>query len=1409
MATINGSANNDRIDGSGVYVWNGSTWVLVSAKGTTSHGDTVYGGGGNDIIDGLAGNDKLYGQDGNDVLIGGAGADLLDGGLGDDTLYGGTAGPNATNSGADDLRGGAGNDTLYGGDGNDKLQGNEDNDFLYGEDGADTLDGGSGSDILNGGLGADILTGGEGADYFVFNAVSESQATSSGAYSSTTGDTISDFVSMADSAILSQQDKIDLRGLSAAIGKTLVWGGTTPISFGVWYTVASGVTYVNVDTTGDQKADMVIRLSSVETLVVGDFLGVVESSAPTVISVAYGQNDGTLKESETVTLAVTFSKAVLVSGGIPSVALSSGGSGTYVSGSGTTTLLFSYTVASGQNTPDLAITAFNLKAATIRDSTGNDANVAGAITNPSGILAVDTVAPAAPGVSLNLDSGLSASDKITNNGSLKLTGLESGASVQYSTDGGTSWKGSFVAVEGPNSVLARQLDAAGNPSAASSFAFTLDTVAPSSPGVALSNDSGTSASDKITNDGSLSLAGIEGGALVQYSTNNGTSWSSFFAAVQGVNAILVRQMDVAGNAAIATSFTFTLDTIAPLAPVASLEQTSDTGASNTDHITNDNTPTLAGTAESNAAITIFDGATAISQATADGAGNWSITVDSLDDRTHGFTFTATDKAGNVSPLSAILAVTIDTLAPPAPTIDLDAASDTGASNTDNITGDTTPTLVGTASAGDVVKLYDGATLLGQSTADQNGTWSITTAVLAAGLHNFSATATDIAGNTSAASSVLGVYIESTAPPPVHYTIDTRVSAGSDDGEESRSTGGVYINSSDLELINDIDYWGLQTVGVRFTKLGIPEGAVITAAWIQFTVDETDFDPTNLTINAQLSSAAATFASANFNISSRTLTAGTIAWSPDAWNLVGASGLAQRTPDLSSLIQEVVALPNWTTSSAIAFIFGGTGKRTATSYESGASTAPLLHVEYTIGGTNVAPVANPDSATTAEDTPVTIAVLANDTDADGNTLMIAALGKAAHGATILNGNGTVTYAPDMNYHGPDGFSYTVSDGNGGVSTTTVSVTVTSVNDPPVAINDLATTPAGSPVVLDLLANDRDPDGDSLSIGATTAPGHGSVALTQDGKILYTPIAGFTGIDSFTYTAIDGHGGSDTASVEVHVGVGFGTATFAVIGDYGVNNGYESAVSQLVKHLNPQFVVTVGDNTYGTQNSIDTAIGQYYSSFIGNYQGAYGTGSASNRFFPSLGNHDWSDSGLATYENYFTLPESTSGNERYYDFVMGPVQFFVIDSDSREPDGITPDSVQGQWLKTQLANSVTPWQVVVMHESPYSSGSEHGPNPTLQWPFEDWGADAILSGHDHDYERLLKDDNHDGKIVPYFVDGAGGAGLYSFSNNVDPDSAFRYNADHGALLMTATDTELHFEFWSTVNGGTLIDSYSILV
>jgi hypothetical protein len=274
-------------------------------------------------------------------------------------------------------------------------------------------------------------------------------------------------------------------------------------------------------------------------------------------------------------------------------------------------------------------------------------------------------------------------------------------------------------------------------------------------------------------------------------------------------------------------------------------------------------------------------------------------------------------------------------------------------------------------------------------------------------------------------------------------------------------------------------------------------------------------------------------------------------------------------------------------------------------------------------------------------------------------------------------------------------------------------------------------------------------------------------------------------------------------------------FAAFGDYGETSRSE-ALANLVDNLNPDFIITTGDNSYGS-NPIDDQIGRYYSDYIGSYAGAYGPGSPTNRFFPSLGSHDYNDGGgLNAYSAYFTLPDTgisnnnTSGNERYYDFVQGPVHFFVINSYRDEPDGLTNTSTQAQWLQAQLAASSSLWNIVFMHHPPYSSGEQHGSTTVMQWPYEDWGATAVLAGHDHTYERLIRDDNNDSIDFPYFVTGLGARVPRVFNSIPEPGSVVRYNGANGTMLIEANLDSIAFEFYSVEDtaGGTLIDTYAIV-
>ncbi len=226
-----------------------------------------------------------------------------------------------------------------------------------------------------------------------------------------------------------------------------------------------------------------------------------------------------------------------------------------------------------------------------------------------------------------------------------------------------------------------------------------------------------------------------------------------------------------------------------------------------------------------------------------------------------------------------------------------------------------------------------------------------------------------------------------------------------------------------------------------------------------------------------------------------------------------------------------------------------------------------------------------------------------------------------------------------------------------------------------------------------------------------------------------------------------------------------------------------------------IITTGDNNYpeGSAQTIDHTIGQYYQAYIHPYDGEYGEGAIVNNFFPSLGNHDWITDQAQPYLVFFTLP----GNERYYQFSRDPVAFFVIDSNAQEPDGVNRSSVQAEWIRHQMALSTATWNVVYFHHAPYSSGI-HGSTTWMRWPFLEWGADLVLSGHDHTYERLQVDG------LTYIVNGLGGGSIYDFLIPL-PESLVRYNQEHGAMLIEADSQSLRILFMNIQ--GEVIDSLTI--
>jgi hypothetical protein len=372
---------------------------------------------------------------------------------------------------------------------------------------------------------------------------------------------------------------------------------------------------------------------------------------------------------------------------------------------------------------------------------------------PSGVVA--------PTIALfTTDSGV-AGDHITNDSTLTLSGNAVANSTVNIFDGGKllnsvvatasgAWSYTTTTLtNGAHSFTATDMVSGVTSAASGALSVTVDTAAPAAP-VIIGNT--------IVNTNTVQLTGtaeanskvtvFDGATALGTATANASgAWSYTTGPLSaGPNAFTARAADAAGNTSAASSaLTVTVTapsgTVTPPSGVGAptiASFTTDSGVAG-DHITNDSTLTLSGSAVANSTVNIFDGGKLLNSVVATASGAWSYTTGTMANGSHSFTATDT-VSGVTSAASGALNVTVDTAAPAAPVI-------TG----DTIVNTNRVQLTGTAEANSKVTVFDGATALGTATADASGAWSYTTGPLSTGPNAFTATAADVAGNTSAVS----------------------------------------------------------------------------------------------------------------------------------------------------------------------------------------------------------------------------------------------------------------------------------------------------------------------------------------------------------------------------------------------------------------------------------------------------------------------------------------------------------------------------------------------------------------------------------------------------------------------------------------------------------------------------------
>lgn len=415
---------------------------------------------------------------------------------------------------------------------------------------------------------------------------------------------------------------------------------------------------------------------------------------------------------------------------------------------------------------------------------------------------------ATPVVRLSQDTGWLADDHVTRVGTLSVTGLENGALLQYSVNGGSTWSTGFKAVAGANSVWVRQTDKAGNVSAATTFDFTLDTTAAAAPAVQLAHDTGL-AGDGLTRDAGLSV-GLEAGARAQFSTNGGVTWLDALTPVEGLNTVQVRQVDLAGNASKATSFSFTLDTTAAAAPT--LQLLSDTGA-----------PGDGITASAAVGVSGLEAGATLAWST-DGGATWGASYAAVEGR-NTVLARQTDRAGNVSQATSLDFV-LDTQGPLA---EDDSATTTGTMpvTVDVLANDSDATALSVTGAS--------AGAHGSVAVHADGTLTYTAETGWSGTDSFSYTVQDAAGHAATATVLVEVTGDVVPPPPPP--------PGGNTAPEVYAPMGLWTPMDQPTTV-----WALQNAwdadGDTLSVTGLPASL---PAGVSFDVDSQSFtfDPTGL------------------------------------------------------------------------------------------------------------------------------------------------------------------------------------------------------------------------------------------------------------------------------------------------------------------------------------------------------------------------------------------------------------------------------------------------------------------------------------------------------------------------------------------------------------------------------------
>ena len=371
------------------------------------------------------------------------------------------------------------------------------------------------------------------------------------------------------------------------------------------------------------------------------------------------------------------------------------------------------------------------------------------------------------------------------------------------------------------------------------------------------------------------------------------SWSFVTATLNdGTHSFTATATDASGNTSLASGATNVIvDTAAPVSPTVAV-QSVDSGVAG-DNITNVKVVSLGGIAEANSTITVSDGTTVLGSTAANQSQAWTFTTAQLADGIHNFTVTSTDAAGNIS-AGAKMSITIDTVAPNAPVI-----------TTNTVVNTNQVQLNGTAEAGSSIKLLDGTTVLGTATASTAGAWSYTTGALSGGTHSFTATASDVAGNTGIASQSVSSSIGGTGTVIESVGSASLMQIGNNYYLYDSSGTGPSLKVNGAALT--VGQFGWTPLGVEKTATGYQVASKAMGA-DQYSIWTTDINGNILSRTAPLSGASPTIKAAETTFHQ---------------DLNGDGIINGAAPTLSTIISGSAA-NDLLTSSAVNEIFYGNG-----------------------------------------------------------------------------------------------------------------------------------------------------------------------------------------------------------------------------------------------------------------------------------------------------------------------------------------------------------------------------------------------------------------------------------------------------------------------------------------------------